>query len=167
MLVKNWPSRIKYVDNTTIYEVIPRCSPSYLPCIANEISNFASERRMPLKPTKYRELIVNFLQFQPSPVNGPQLMGIVIKRVSSYKMLVVYVSQTLSLGTHIEYVYDKANKRLHVLGLLKRAGVSMNDLVRIYCALIRSVLECASLIRSSWLTICPIILNQYKRGHWE
>ena len=148
-LVKNWPNRIKYVDDSTIYKVIPRCLPSCLPCIANEISNFASERRMRLNPTKCRELIVNFLQFQPSPVNGPQLMSSVIKRVSSYKMLDVYVSPDLSWGKHIEYVYNMANKRLHALRFLKRAGVSVNDLVRIYCALIRSVLEYTSPVWSS------------------
>ena len=30
-LVSDWPYRVKYVDDTTVYEVIPRCSPSYLP----------------------------------------------------------------------------------------------------------------------------------------
>ena len=120
-LVRNWPNRIKYVDDTTIYESIPRCSPSYLPCIANEISDFASNRGMRLNPTKCREVIVNFLQFQPSSINGLQLMGSVVKRVSSYKMLGVYVSHDLTWSTHIEYVYDKANKQLHALRLLKRA----------------------------------------------
>ena len=103
-LVNNWPNRIKYVDDTTIYEVIQWCSPSYLPCIANEISDFVSELRTRLNPTKCNERIVNFLQFQPSPVNGLQLMGSVIKRVSSYKILGVCVSQDLSWGTHIECV---------------------------------------------------------------
>ena len=83
---------------------------------------------MRLNPNKCRERIVNFLQFQPSPVNGLQLMDSVIKRVSSYKMRGVYVSQDLLWGTHIEYVYDKANKWLHALSLLKKAGVSVNDL---------------------------------------
>ena len=55
----------------------------------------------------------------------------------------------LTWGTHIEYVYDKANKRLHALRLLKKAGVRENDLVRIYCALIRSVLEYVSPVWSS------------------
>ena len=73
----------------------------------------------------------------------------VIKHVSSYKMLDVYVSQDLSWDTHIEYVYDKVNKPLHNLRLLKRAGFSLNDLVRIYCALIKSVLEYVSPVCSS------------------
>ena len=29
-LVSSWPLRAKYVDDTTICEVVPRCSPSYL-----------------------------------------------------------------------------------------------------------------------------------------
>ena len=65
-------------------------------------------------------------------------------------MLGVYVSQDLSWGTHIEHVYDKANKRLHALGLLKRASVCVNDLVRIlFSTLIRSEIGHGSLVWSS------------------
>ena len=75
-LVRDWPIRVKYVDDTTIYEVIPRCSPSYLPIIANEIYSYASQRGMRLNPTtKCRELIVNFLQYQLSPLSQLQLSG--------------------------------------------------------------------------------------------
>ena len=63
-------------------------------------------------------------------------------------MLGVFGNQDLSWGTHIEYVYNKANNRLHALRL-PRAGVSVNDLVRIYFALIRSVLGYTSPVLSS------------------
>lgn len=45
---------------------------------------------------------------------------------------------------HINYISKKANKRLYAIRLLKKSGVEINDLVQIYCSLIRSVLECAS-----------------------
>lgn len=69
--MSNWPYRIKYIDDSTAYEVIPRCSPSYLPFIANDIYRFDTERGMRLNP-KNPKLIVNFLQFQPAPVNDLQ-----------------------------------------------------------------------------------------------
>ena len=78
--LSDWPSRVKYVDDTTVYEVIPRCSPSYLPYVASDVCHFASERGMRLNTKKCRELIINFLQFQPAPVSEFQLMGSAIKR---------------------------------------------------------------------------------------
>ena len=47
-LVASWPCRTKYVD-TTVLEVVPRCSPSYLQLIVYDISVFAAERGMHLK----------------------------------------------------------------------------------------------------------------------
>ena len=36
-LVWAWPYCVTYVDDTTVYEVIPRCFVSYLPCVTNDI----------------------------------------------------------------------------------------------------------------------------------
>ena len=32
-LCQDWPERIKYVDDTSVFEIVPRCSPSYLPSL--------------------------------------------------------------------------------------------------------------------------------------
>ena len=37
-LCRDWRYRIKYVDDTLVFESIPRCSPSYLPFIAANIN---------------------------------------------------------------------------------------------------------------------------------
>ena len=58
-----------------LYEVIPRCSPSYLPYVASDICHFAAERGMHLNPEKRRDLIINLLQFQLAPVSELQVMG--------------------------------------------------------------------------------------------
>ena len=51
-LLKDWQGRIKFVDDTTAVEIIPRCSPSLLPIVVNEISTFASNRGMELNHKK-------------------------------------------------------------------------------------------------------------------
>ena len=43
-LLNNWTGRIKFVDDTTAFEIIPRDSPSILPMVVDEMSNFASIR---------------------------------------------------------------------------------------------------------------------------
>ena len=106
----------------------------------------------------YVELIINFLHFQPVPVSKLQLMGSAIKRVNSYKILGVHVSDDLTWNTHKDYLFMKANKRLYALRILKRTGIAIDDLVKMFCALIRSVLEYAFPV---WAAL-PTSLSQYK-----
>ena len=65
-------------------------------------------------------------------------------RVNSYKILGVHVSNDLTWNTHIDYLIKKTNKRLYALRILKKSGLAIDDLVKIFCALIRSILEYAS-----------------------
>ena len=136
-LASFWPCRVNYVDDTTVFEIIPRCSPSYLPCMADHICQFATQRGMRLNPKKCREMVINFLQFQPTQLGPLQLMGSVVKRVNSYKILGIHVTNDLSWNEHIDYVFKKANKRLYALGLLARSKVPAVDLIAIYCAHVR------------------------------
>ena len=56
-------SRVKYVDDATAMEIIPRCSPSYL----SDIYTYASLRVMNLNSKKCKEMIINFMQYSPFP----------------------------------------------------------------------------------------------------
>ena len=56
-LLKSWHGRIKFVDDTTAFEIIPRGSPSILPLVVDEISSFASIRGMQLNPRKCKEIL--------------------------------------------------------------------------------------------------------------
>ena len=51
-LKKDWHERMKFVDDATAIEIIPRCSHSLLPLFVNEIGNFESNRGMQLNPKK-------------------------------------------------------------------------------------------------------------------
>ena len=50
-LLKDWQGRIKYVDDTSALEIIPRCSPSLLPLVVDKIFDFAVSRGMKLNPS--------------------------------------------------------------------------------------------------------------------
>ena len=47
---------------------------------------------------------------------------------------------------HCDYIVKKANRRLYALGQLKKCKVALADIVHIYCAIIRSVLEYPSAV---------------------
>jgi len=87
---------------------------------------------------------INFLQYQPGPLAPVTIKGSPVQQVQTYKLLGFHVSYDLSWNTHVEYKVTKASKRLYALRLLRKSGVVCADLVSIYCALIRSVLEYAA-----------------------
>ena len=143
-LCQDWPERIKYVDDTSVFEIVPRCSPSYLPLIANGINKYATQRNMRLNEKKCKEMVISFLKYQPSPVPPMFLNGAAIVRVSSFKLLGVTLSNDLSWNDHCDEMFKKACKRLYALRSLKAAGLNQKDLVLVYCSLVRSVVEYAS-----------------------
>ena len=67
--------------------------------------------------------------------------GLEFEQVSNVKILGVTFRQDLKWNDHSDNITTKATKRLYLLGELKRAGVSCNDLVLFYCSTIKSVLE--------------------------
>ena len=119
-------SRVKYVDDATAMEIIPRCSPSYLPFTVSDIYTYASLRGMKLNLKKCNEMIINFMQYSRFPPVPPTVGGSVIERVLAYKLFGVYISEDLSWNVHIEHTVKKANKRLYALRTLKEARNSFS-----------------------------------------
>ena len=69
-LLKDWPGRIKFVDDTSALEIIPRYSPTLMPLVVNDISAFASARGMELNhKTKYKQMVISFLKYKGSDEN--------------------------------------------------------------------------------------------------
>ena len=63
---------------------------------------------------KCKDMVINFLKYQPTVITPIQLNGIVIDRVSSYKLLGVIISNDLSWNEHCDSIHKKATKRLFV-----------------------------------------------------
>ena len=101
---------------------------------------------MKLKPEKHKEMIVDFLQcnatkWQPFCMNGKQ-----VEVVTVFKLLGVYLSSDLTWTAHCEKIIKKANRRLYALRKLKKSWFSSSDIVVIYCTVIRTMIEYASVV---------------------
>ena len=121
-----------------------------------KINTYASMRNMRLNEKKCKDMVINFLKYQPTVITPIQLNGIVIDRVSSYKLLGVIISNDVSWNEHCDSIHKKATKRLFVLRTLKRVGLGTNDLVLVYCSIVRSIVEYASPV---WAAI-PLYLDE-------
>ena len=68
----------------------------------------------------------------------------------------VIISNDVSWNEPCDSIHKKATKRLFVLRTLKRVGLGTNDLVLVYCSIVRSIVEYASPV---WAAI-PLYLDE-------
>ena len=61
-LLRDWHLRIKFVDDTTALEILPRNGISLLNVAVNDIHKFSIEHNMKLNPKKCKEMLINFIQ---------------------------------------------------------------------------------------------------------
>ena len=92
-----------------------------------------------------------------------QLNGVVIERVSSYKLLGVIISQVLTWNKHCDYVYNKDLKQLYALRSLRKAGLNSDDLAWVYCSLVRSIIEYASPVWAALPSYIEDLLESLQR----
>ena len=145
-LIPTWGPRIKFVDDLTAMEIIPRNSPSLMEFVVADIQSFARNNNMKLNPGKCKDMIVDFLQYNTNEWRPITTGGTQIETVSGFKLFGVYLSNDLTWSLHCDYIVKKANKRLYALRNLKKAGVACADIVTVYCVMIRTVLEYASAV---------------------
>ena len=145
-LVQSWGACIKFVDGLTVLEVVPRNSPSLLNVVVDDIHAFAVNNNMRLNPRKCKSTTVDFLHYNSCVPRQVEVGVSDIEQVSTFKLLGVHLSEDLTWAVHCDYIVKKANRRLYALRQLKKCKVPSADIVHIYCALIRSILEYASAV---------------------
>ena len=79
--------------------------------------------------------------FKATPQLPPFLRidGQVLETVGSHKVLGLVIQDDLKWNENTCMIVSKASKRLHIIRVLRRGGVSAADLLVIYVALVRSV----------------------------
>ena len=92
-----------------------------------------------INTNKTKELIICFNKkisaedIPPLCTNGGN-----IDRVTTFKLLGVFVSLDLSLDYHVTYLLRKVAKRMYCINYLFRAGVPASDIVCVYTSIIFS-----------------------------
>ena len=130
-MASNCTNRIKYVDDATVIEFVPRLFPSYLSFTFSDIYLFASSRGMV----------------------GSSL----IEKVSCSKLLAVYLSYNLTWNEHVTDIVKKGSMRLYAIHALNKCRLTDRQFILVYCSIIRSVLEYVS---PAWAGLMQYLSDQ-------
>lgn len=130
----------KFMDDSTVSETIPKSKNSKMQELADSVSTWTEINNMEINAIKTKEMLMCSLQVSPiyPPININNSM---IESVNKYKLLGLIITDDLTWNNHTNEICNKANKRLYYLILLRRAGLSQQDLMTYYKQIIRPVLE--------------------------
>ena len=118
-LLREWHLRLKFVDDTTALEILPRNGLSLLNVAFIDIHRFSIEHNMKLNPKKCKEMLINFMQNDNFTLIRPIVLdNNTVERVTTYKLLGIIISNDLKWSEHIDYIWKKASKRLYSLRIL-------------------------------------------------
>lgn len=129
----------KYVDDTTLHEVIAKNQSSNAQEMITEVENWSTVNKLELNLKKCKELRISFSR-TPSSHDNVTINGSTIEVVGSINVLGVTLQNNLKWNSHVSNIVKKASKRLFFLIQLKRAGVSTDELVKFYRACVQPVL---------------------------
>ena len=138
----NSPYIWKYIDDTTVSEVITKGELSNAQGLANEIIEWSHDNRVVLNPEKCKELRISFAR-TPQLFDAITIDGKELEIVKSAKLLGVTLSDNLSWNAHVNELVKKSSKKLYFMVQLKRAQVPPLDLALFYKACIRSAVDYA------------------------
>ena len=95
-----------------------------------------------------------FVYFGRKPLSFDRIVidNKTIETVDNCKLLGVILNKKLTWDDHIEYTVRKASRRIYFIRLLKRSGVSDENIIKVYTSTIRAVLEYAAEVWHPGLT---------------
>ncbi|KAI8507267.1 hypothetical protein Bbelb_146470 [Branchiostoma belcheri] len=134
---------VGYADDVTLSRTLLALKADDDRSVEEETSNldsWASEHRMTLNGGKSQLLQICFCRSVPEPPTLT-LGGAPVPVVSSAKGLGFILDQGLTFNEQVNAMVTKASRRLHHLRLLTKQGMSVSDLIQVYLALVRPVLE--------------------------
>ena len=109
-ILADWHPRVKFVDDTSAIEMLPKNSISLLNSAVSDIHNFSVDHNMRLNPIKCKKMLINFMSY-PNFTRRPLVVdNNGIARVSTYKILGVFIDGDLKWNSNVDYIYKKACK---------------------------------------------------------
>ncbi len=136
---------IKYVDDVSMANVSSDPFDQSMQLAVNGLLEWSRVNTLNINSKKTKEMILHFgRRFNINTIPNLVVSDSVIERVDEFKLLGIVIRADLNWSAHVRYMLTKASKRIFVITFLARSCISVADLLTVYCAIVRSVLEYAS-----------------------
>ena len=91
-------------------EMLRRNSINLLNSTVSDIHNFSVDHNMRLNPIKCQEMLINFMSYPNVTLRPLVVDNNGIERVSTYKILGIFIDSDLKWNSNVDYIYKKACK---------------------------------------------------------
>jgi hypothetical protein len=133
---------LKYVDDTTCVSESGDPLDDSFQHAADFLVSWCSSNGMTINVPKTKEMLIHFGKIYPvQTIPNACINETAVERVRTFKLLGVVFNDQLTWTDHVSYIISKASKRIFCIVQLVKSGLSAHDVVKIYCLIIRSVLE--------------------------
>ena len=143
---------LKYVDDLTLVENTQVTGCSVMQAELDRFGRWVNVNNMTLNVSKCLSMDITFAR-SPSECTALQLAGHELTSVDVLKILGIKITKDLKWDTHITDITRKASGRLFMLTTLRRFGLKIEDLIKIYIGYIRPLLEYAVPVWHPGLTV--------------
>ena len=131
-------------QHTTIYTVSKNPEDLALHSAVISLTDWAGDNSVIINEGKCKEMVIYFgSKIKKETIAGITINNKLVERVDKFKLLGVFISADLSWDSHVNYIVTKASKRLYCIRILVHIGIPADDIILIYCSIVRSVLEYA------------------------
>ena len=89
-------------------EMLRRNSINLLNSTVSDIHNFSVDHNMRLNPIKCQEMLINFMTYPNFTLRPLVVDNNGIERVSTYKILGIYIDSDLKWNSNVDYIIKKA-----------------------------------------------------------
>ena len=146
---------LKFIDDATEVEILDRNEDSRMQSSVDSHVSWSFTNKMKINTKKTKEMIMDLSTKDNRKLHTKSLTMLdgTIERVSSFKLLGVIIDDNLKWNSHVDKICTRASQRLYFLKLLKRSGMPADDQLFYYKTIIRPVIEYASPVWQSGLTI--------------
>lgn len=142
---------IKFADDTTVVGLITNNDENSYREEVRQLENWCSSHNLSINVDKTKEMVIDFRKSGGHNHTDLQINGAAVERVSTVKFLGVHLANDLTFHTNTAAVVKKAQKRLHPLRKLTKAGLPTPHLITFYRGTIESLLTYGF---TSWFGSC-------------
>jgi hypothetical protein len=129
----------------------PVIGPGQMQGALDYVGNWSDTNDMNLNKPKTKFMEISFSQSGQAHPLTPQ--GEILEKVDVTKLLGIYVQDNLKWNVQVDKLVTKGSQRLQFLTAGKKAGMDQEQLLTVYKARIRSLLEYACQVWSPGLTV--------------